>query len=207
MTLNQIIDHLKAFQENHLQVKHYIFGNNASIDNEKDIDGVLMWVFVDAQGGRISETQFTYNMQIAFLDVLNPDDENLEDVLSDTLQIAQDLAAWLDRYSESALEYSFNRVSSIQPIRERFESDYAGHIITVAIDMPFPYDKCQIPTINGENPPSPCDLFLNGISTTQWDCITNSNHYSYTYNINVNGVLNQTGTFNPLDSNTFNISA
>lgn len=207
MTLNQIIDHLRAFQENHLQVKYYLFGNNASLDNEKDIDGVVMWVWVDAQGGRISETQFTYNMQVAFLDVLNPDDENLDDVLSDTLQIAQDLAAWLDRYSESALEYSFNRVSSIQPIRERFESDYAGHVITLAIDMPFPYDKCQIPTVDGGSLPSACDLFLDRISSDQWECITNSGHYSYTYVINVNGVQNATGSYDPLDSNTFNISA
>lgn len=34
-----------------------------------------------------------------------------------------------------------------------------------------------------------------------------SGSYLFTYIINVNGVLNQTGTFNPLDSNTFNISA
>lgn len=205
MTLNQILDHLRAFQENHLQIKYFLFGDSASMDNEKDIDGAVMWVFVDTQGGRISETQFTYNMNIAFLDLLNPDLNNLEDVLSDTLQIAQDLAAWLDRYSETALEYSFSRTSSIQPIREKFESDMAGHMITVAIDMPFPYDKCQMPTVDGEDLPSACDLFLGRITSEQWECIQDSGHFSYTYIVNVNGYQSATGSYDPLDSNTFNI--
>jgi hypothetical protein len=205
MTLNEIIGFFQAFKDVHLQVKYFIFGDSSYIDNVKDIDGAVMWVFVAQNSGRISETSLTYSFNVGFMDVLNKDDENMQDVLSDTLQIATDFAAWLDRYSEGAYEYTFTRASNINAFRDKFESEYAGHIITVDIELPYPYDKCQIPTSSGGSLPTECEVFLQRLSSYQWDCIENSGHFETTVNVYVNGVLNQTATIDPLVNNTINI--
>jgi len=93
MTLNQIIEHFKTFYELHLQVKQFNFGEASSNDNVKNIDGVVMWVWVDPNAGNVSETELTYSFQVAFMDVLNTNDDNMQDVLSDTLQICLDFIA------------------------------------------------------------------------------------------------------------------
>lgn len=205
MTLNEIIDFFKAFKDVHLQVKHFLFGDSSYIDNEKDIDGVVMWVFVAQNSGRISETKLTYSFNVGFMDVLNKDDANMQDVLSDTLQIATDFASWLDRYAEDAYEYTFTRASNINAFRDKFESEMAGHMITVDLELPYPYDKCAIPTSSGGSLPTACELFLQRLSSYQWECIQNSGYFSTTVNVYVNGVLNQTETINPLVDNTINI--
>lgn len=207
MTLNQIIEHFKTFYELHLQVKQFNFGEASSNDNVKNIDGVVMWVWVDPNAGNVSETELTYSFQVAFMDVLNTNDDNMQDVLSDTLQICLDFIAWLDRYAESALDYSYERQANIQPFKDRFESDYAGNVVGVRIDIPFSYDKCQIPLSGTGDLPSACDLFLGRLTTDQLSCISNSGLFSTTVIVYVNGVLNQTGTINPLIDNTINITA
>lgn len=207
MTFNQILQHFRDFQENHLQIKHFLFGDNSSVDNTSDIDGVVMLVMLDSTAGSISNYQFSYSFQVAFMDVLNKNNENLEDVLSDTLQIGQDFVAWLAMYSETALEYDFDRNVQIQAFRDRFETEYGGHVIGVRLQMPFNYDKCQIPTVDGESLPTACELFLGRLTSDQLACIAASELFEYTYIINVNGVQSANGVYNPLDNNTFNISA
>ena len=207
MTLNQIIAHFRTFSELHLEVKHFLFGESSENDNIKDIDGVVMWVWVDANAGNVNQTELTYSFQVAFMDILNIDDDNMEDVLSDTLQISLDFVAWLDRYAESALDYSYDRTSNIQPFKDRFESDYAGHVVGVQLDIPFSYDSCQIPLSSSGDLPSACDLFLGRLTTDQLSCISGSGLFSTTVEVYVNGVLNQTGTIDPLVNNTINITA
>jgi hypothetical protein len=207
MTLNQTIQHFRDFADLHLEVKHFLFGESSENDNVKDIDGVVMWVWVDPNAGNVNQTELTYSFQVAFMDVLNTDDNNMEDVLSDTLQISLDLIAWLDRYAESALDYSYDRASNIQPFKDRFESDYAGHVVGVRLDYPMSYDSCQIPLSSSGDLPSACDLFLGRLTTDQLSCISGSGLFSTTVNVYVNGVLNQTGTIDPLVNNTINITA
>jgi hypothetical protein len=122
MTLNNLIGLFQTYQEADLRVNSFVFGDASDVDNQQDSDGIVMWAFIDPSPASIQNTLVRYSFQIAFLDVLNKDDNNLKDVLSDTLTICLDFVSWLDRYDNTVLEYTIDRSANIQPLKDRFES-------------------------------------------------------------------------------------
>ena len=207
MTLNNLIGLFQTYQEADLRVNSFVFGDASDVDNQQDSDGVVMWAFIDPSPASIQNTLVRYSFQIAFLDVLNKDDNNLKDVLSDTLTICLDFVSWLDRYDNTVLEYTIDRSANIQAVKDRFESEYAGHTVGVTFTLPFDYDICQIPLTSGGTLQTECSLFLGRLTSEQLSCISGSGLFSTTVNVYVNGVLNQTGTIDPLVNNTINITA
>jgi hypothetical protein len=207
MTLNNLIALFQTYQEADLRVNSFVFGDASDVDNQQDSDGVVMWAFIDPSPASIQSTEIRYSFQIAFLDVLNKDDSNLRDVLSDTFTVCLDFVSWLDKYDDTVLEYSIDRTANIQAVKDRFESEYAGHTVGVTFTLPFDYDTCQIPLISGAALPTACSLFLGRLTSEQLSCISGSALFSTTVNVYVNGVLNQTATFDPLVNNTINITA
>lgn len=141
MTLNQIFRIIENFAISHSGIKTIVFGAKWNIDNG-DSDGILLWY--DVQSGTIDGTQLNYTFELYFLDVLNSDDSNLKDVLSDTLQAAQDMAAMLYNYDDE-VEFDVPKRATVQPVQHKFTSDYAGHSLTITIESPLEWNSCWIP--------------------------------------------------------------
>jgi hypothetical protein len=141
MTLNQLFTIIENYAASHSNINTVIFGSNWNIDNH-DVDGTLLWY--DVQTGSFDGTQINYSLELYFLDVLNPDDGNLRDVLSDTLQVAQDMAAMLYNYDDD-VEFDLPKRATIQPVQHKFTSDYAGHLLQFTIAAPYEWNACQVP--------------------------------------------------------------
>lgn len=145
MTLNQLFRIIENYASGHSNINTIVFGAKWNIDN-KDADGVMLWY--DVQAGVIDRTMLSYGFELYFLDVLNPDDSNLKDVLSDTLQVAQDMAAMLYNY-DCEEEFDLPKRATIQPVQYKFTSDYAGHSLTFTIEAPYEWNDCQVPVRDG----------------------------------------------------------
>jgi len=154
MTLNQIFKIIEGFANSHSNINTVIFGANSEIDNS-DVDGILMWY--DVSQGNTDGTQLNYSFELAFLDVLNPDLSNLKDIMSDTLQVAQDISAAIYNY-DGEIEFDLPKKSSIQPVEHKYLSDYAGHTLSFTINTPYEWNECWIPERTTPTP-TPQPLF------------------------------------------------
>ena len=148
MTLNQIFKIIEDYAEDHSNINTVVFGASSEIDNT-DADGMLLWY--DVGTGNTDGTQLNYNFDLYFLDVLNPDLGNLKDVMSDSLQVALDMAAMLYNY-DGAVEFDMPKKAQITPVEHRFMSDYAGHGLSFTIAAPYEWNECQVPTKVAANP-------------------------------------------------------
>ena len=154
MTLNQIFKIIEGLANSHSNINTVIFGANSEIDNS-DVDGILMWY--DVSQGNTDGTQLNYSFELAFLDVLNPDLSNLKDIMSDTLQVAQDISAAIYNY-DGEIEFDLPKKSSIQPVEHKYLSDYAGHTLSFTINTPYEWNECRIPERTTPTP-TPQPLF------------------------------------------------
>ena len=154
MTLNQIFKIIEGFANSHSNINTVIFGANYEIDNS-DVDGILMWY--DVSQGNTDGTQLNYSFELAFLDVLNPDLSNLKDIMSDTLQVAQDISAAIYNY-DGEIEFDLPKKSSIQPVEHKYLSDYAGHTLSFTINTPYEWNECWVPERTTPTP-TPQPLF------------------------------------------------
>ena len=152
MTLNQIFKIIEGLANSHSNINTVIFGANSEIDNS-DVDGILMWY--DVSQGNTDGTQLNYSFELAFLDVLNPDLSNLKDIMSDTLQVAQDISAAIYNY-DGEIEFDLPKKSSIQPVEHKYLSDYAGHTLSFTINTPYEWNECWVPE---RTTPTPQPLF------------------------------------------------
>jgi hypothetical protein len=199
MTLNQIFKIIEGFANSHSNINTVIFGSNSEIDNS-DVDGTLMWY--DVSQGNTDGTQLNYTFELAFLDVLNPDLSNLKDIMSDTLQVAQDISAAIYNY-DGDIEFDLPKKSSIQPVEHKYLSDYAGHTLTFTINTPYEWNECWIPEKTTPTPtPQPVftvyDNNLTEVGTVTGDDLqvialdTNGDEINATYTL-VGGVLTLSG--------------
>ena len=154
MTLNQIFKIIEGFANSHSNINTVIFGANSEIDNS-DVDGILMWY--DVSQGNTDGTQLNYSFELAFLDVLNPDLSNLKDIMSDTLQVAQDISSAIYNY-DGDVEFDLPKKSSIQPVEHKYLSDYAGHTLSFTINTPYEWNECWVPERTTPTP-TPQPLF------------------------------------------------
>jgi hypothetical protein len=154
MTLNQIFKIIEGLANSHSNINTVIFGANSEIDNS-DVDGILMWY--DVSQGNTDGTQLNYSFELAFLDVLNPDLSNLKDIMSDTLQVAQDISAAIYNY-DGEIEFDLPKKSSIQPVEHKYLSDYAGHTLSFTINTPYEWNECWVPERTTPTP-TPQPLF------------------------------------------------
>lgn len=142
MTLNQIFKIIEDYANQHSSINTILFGADSDIDNT-DVNGILLWYDV-GDGGNSEGTQLNYPFELFFLDVLNSDNSNLKDVLSDTLQTALDMVSMIYNY-DGDIEFDLPKRAQINPVKHRYTSDYAGHSVTFTINAPYEYNECYIP--------------------------------------------------------------
>ena len=160
-------------------------------------------------GGRV-ET-ITYN--ITLMDIVKGGRVNEDEVLSDMFEIAKDVLAQLNHPSYE-WEFDLQNVT-LSPFTERFTDSVAGVNFNVSLLIPFAYDRCAMPYTPTSIPDIGCPVVTiydsNGAVVTTVSAggsyTVSGASVSGTYNIYVNGILNQTGTSTDLTNETFNISS
>ena len=209
MTLNQTIKAFETIATNHKQINTFGFGDVWEISTSGDINYPMMWVSLENSsiGNKVESLKFN----LIFMDIVKGGEVNETEVLSDQLEIAKDVIAQLQHPS---YEWEFNGSTSLEDFTERFVDSVSGFTCSVTLNLPFTSNRCSMPYVQTDVPSYVCAVVTiynaNGTVNTT---VASGGSYTIssgsaggTYNINLDGVLNQTGTSADFANETFNIS-
>ena len=160
-TLNQHITLLRNYSESHLQINSFGVGDSWElIESFTNTNGVIgedgtvvtnriypvMWV--EVSGSNLSGSQLTDSYNIYFADLVNKDERNEIEVLSDMKLLCLDLASYLKQSDELNGLLNINFEFSMEDFTERFNDEVAGWVMTLQFIQPFNYSLCAVPKLN-----------------------------------------------------------
>jgi hypothetical protein len=140
-TLNQIINQLEAVQLSHAQLNGFGFGEVFDLSTQQE-NYPLMWANILTSN--ISEKTLTLNFGIMILDIVSDDSRNERDTFSDTLSISQDVIAMLENPTNDD-SFLVGDSVTLEPLFEVFPDKVNGWLMTVAFELPFEANRCQVP--------------------------------------------------------------
>jgi len=151
MTLNQQIALIEQFANQHAQINLSRFAPEYDIHGLKQQDGYVLWYFVEPS--TVSGTSIRTSFVFTCMDVIDDGKTNLAEIYSDSLQILQDLQAYLLYYTDeldeagNAYNYDIERSGNFEPGEAMFNQYYAGHTVRFTFVSGYTYDQCAIPVI------------------------------------------------------------
>jgi hypothetical protein len=147
-SLNQLIKIFEDIAKNHNQIHDYGFGDIWNAGKSRKLKYVCLWlnclsVTPNKGAGDVYNTS-TFRFRVFLMDLVNKDKDNDTEVLSDTVQIAQDILAELNDnpyYGDNRVLITTNNVG-ITLFREKLEDELNG--CWFDIDMTIPYNYCYL---------------------------------------------------------------
>jgi hypothetical protein len=140
MTLNQLIANIQNLGEKHRIIQRTFRGNIVDfLSSENLYPGFLF----DVVSATIQNGQMTVAMEFFFMDRNAQDESNEMEVLSDQLQIAQDIIAQMRDQNE---EYELNDNINVTFFVDRTGDVLAGVRCDISVNLPYISDRCAVPT-------------------------------------------------------------
>ena len=152
---NNVIDTLKCVGEQHLNIHSVTSGDIWEIDLEKN---TLFPLFhINPVNVSVGMNTRTFNFQLFVMDLVEPDESNEQEVLSDCLEIMNDIIAV---YKHGEILYSYDAAAgeeqryfidndfTIEPFTERFDNAVTGWVMSFAITVENELNSCNIPIDN-----------------------------------------------------------
>lgn len=138
----QIIQDLSGIAYYHPQINSFGFGDitQLTMDIETHKEPVYCKMYVIAGPVVLAQNVLQYQFSIIILDRINEDLSNMEDVMSDTLEICKDVFTILYRS-----EYESEWNASLNPFLQEYETTLAGWTMDIQITQPFDYNRCDLP--------------------------------------------------------------
>lgn len=142
LTLNQVVDQIKAVAQAHEQINTVYYGDFDEFLGES-ADNVYPAMYFDSTNASISANTLTLNFSLYFFDRMLPEKINETEAVSDQLSIAQDILAQL-MYQE----FEFEMSDSVQLtfITEDTPDNLVAVKADISLDLPFTANRCQVPT-------------------------------------------------------------
>jgi hypothetical protein len=153
VSLVQIVDQLEQIATDHAQINSFAFGDVWEMSSEvKTRDYPIM--FVEHPGGSTSSSGSTraksvgINFNIYFMDLVDKDEANELDVLSDQLRTAFDVRALLNRLDDTTdLGPLTTSSASWTTFTESEPDELAGVQLSITINTVDLFDYCQVPQV------------------------------------------------------------
>jgi hypothetical protein len=145
ITYNSFIDSIEAnFATPHLQIKKFDEGfyQDLSVWMTRNELWPIMWI-VPQDITHLPNSVSEYNCRVYFLDLLEKDESNERDVLSDQQQTARDFTNWLRENSSSG--FNLLRDPRTIPVKSIGMDFTAGWYTDVAIEVDTEMTECAIP--------------------------------------------------------------
>ena len=152
---NNVIDALACVGEQHLNIQSVTSGDIWEIDLEKN---TLFPLFhINPVNVTVSLNTRTFNFQLFVMDLVEPDESNEQEVLSDCLEIMNDIIAI---YKHGEILYGYDAAHgqepryfidndfTIEPFTERFDNSVTGWVMSFAIIVENELNSCNIPIDN-----------------------------------------------------------
>lgn len=157
-TLNQHITLLRNYSENHLQINSFgvgdawelvesftktngVVGEDGTVDTNRTYP--VMWVEVN--GSSVSGNDLIDNYNIYFADLVEKDERNETDVLSDMKLLCLDLMSYLYKSTNINGQMEVVRSFTMTDFTEKFGDEVSGWILSVSFKQPFTYNLCAVP--------------------------------------------------------------
>ena len=141
VTLNQLIGKLQTIATNHEQINSFFFGDIADLGTEKPMQYPVL--FADVAPSNFAYKVIGLNLQIMVMDIVKKDLSNENDVISDTLQIIEDVIIELRNPSEIFLiQDSIN----LTPFSDSQGDEVSGWTANITINIPSTYNSCAVPS-------------------------------------------------------------
>jgi hypothetical protein len=142
MTLNQVVTTITNLANAHEQIKSVYFGDLSDYMS-RGTENIYPSLFFDLTGGNIQEKSTTLNFSLYFFDRMLPEDTNETEVLSDQLEICQDIIAQL-RYNN--FEFDEGLSATLSFFTEDTPDLLAGVKADITIELPYTANRCVVPT-------------------------------------------------------------
>ena len=180
MTLNQIIAAIRRAAENHKMVRYVAFGPEYDLvaDGSKD-NYPLVWCIPDTTtmmyDSSANDKEKTYSFVMSVMDRQFEDSTNQMEVLSDTMQIMDDLIATLQYvYRNSRVNFQVN--DDAIPFMDAHGDIVAGYTVRLEVGVPVNRDFCQVPSNDYAFPNIDQDVL-----------IIDGGYYNSTYSLTIDG--------------------
>ena len=137
-----ILNEFETFADLHLQVNSYGFGDIEQLTNDiitkQEPEYPRMYVLPDSNHFQVGHIHVGW--KVFFVDRLNDDLSNQQDVLSDQLEIVKDFFAKL-----YLSDFEAGWEASVSPFYEKTETTLSGWIIDFHFIQKFDYNRCVLP--------------------------------------------------------------
>lgn len=145
-TLNQLNKVLSNFAANHQQLNSYYFGDYW----EQTASGTTRYPSMVATftGNSLDGNDFLWNFQIVIEDKIMDGEQNETEILSDVVQIAQDVISYLHQTLTKSTNYGsmiLDKSIDIEPFTEKGTDGTGAVVLNITLREGFPFNKCQIP--------------------------------------------------------------
>lgn len=149
LTLNQEVELLKNFALKHKGINTFYFGDEWETSLGENINYPLM--IATLQGTTISNGNVTRNYLIIISDLVNLDESNETQVLSDIELTCMDLPNYLRQVSNGGLLGSFKCTQdiSLTDFTERGKDSVTGHFFDLALTSHMGNYSCNLPIASG----------------------------------------------------------
>jgi hypothetical protein len=141
VTLNQLIDKLQTIATNHEQLNSFFFGDIADLGADSPIQYPVL--YADVAPSNFSYKVIGLNLQMMVMDIVKKDLSNENDVLSDCLQIIEDVIIELRNPSEIFL---IQDSISLTPFSDSQGDEVSGWTANITISIPSNYNSCAVPS-------------------------------------------------------------
>jgi hypothetical protein len=129
MTLNQVLDNIKAYFQAHPQVTDVLLSLG---DDDFNAAVGLTYPVVDIQyqDTDVLDKRFQHNLKIIIADITNPNVSGIDfEIYSDRLQVAGDFFHWL----EDNYDFDWIKTTSIQPFQDGNVDRITGVVFNLGI--------------------------------------------------------------------------
>jgi hypothetical protein len=143
-TLNNLVDLFRNIANAHYNVQYFGFGELWEVDGitAKQMGNYpVLWVIPT---GAIQEENTTvFNFDVYAFDLVKEDESNETKVLSDCIQILQDVVRIIRDESDDYELADFN--NNFQPFTEKFNERCTGWFVSIGVRVAFDATQCEIP--------------------------------------------------------------
>lgn len=148
----QLLTYFSSIAYHHEQINSFGFGDFTQLTNDiiTKQEPKYTRMYVVPQTVEFNQNHIHYNFAVMIYDKVEDDLSNLEEVLSDTLEITQDI--WTVFWQSYTAEYGdFSNIivgdwyPDCHPFTERFETVLGGWTMHIKMSAPFDYNSCNLP--------------------------------------------------------------
>jgi hypothetical protein len=138
-----VLDDFEKFANLHYQINSFGFGSleQLTVDVKDKVEPMYPRMWVEPQVAKVHTGHMHITWRVFYLDVVNNDNSNLQDIWNDTLELVKDL------FSNMYLsEYESDFDCNVSPILNRYETSLAGWYMDVSMTQKFDFNRCVLPT-------------------------------------------------------------